>query len=225
MDKRLVRVLASLILLAFLALSPAAARAQNQLEVTFIAVGAPLQPKLGEPLTVQAVLADSQGRPISGATIYFTTQARFLSRSDDVVLAQAVTNLNGQAVSQFIDNEAGTLALTAEYRGDARYAASNATIQVAAAGEQQLYVEHIGVDVPAISLLPMTAQVSYLQSPFRSISRFADSLWPATTGWPLLIVLLLVWSMYLLAVRFVWRLAALGSQPDDAPSLDSGRPS
>lgn len=223
MDKRLIRVLTIAMVLTFLVFAPRAARAQGTQEPTQIVVGAPTQSKLGETLTVQAVLADSQGHPISKAVIYFTTETKFLSKSDDVVLAQAVTNGNGQAVAQFVNDFSGNLTLRAEFLGDEQYAPSNAAIQIGTVGGGQVYVEHVGVDIPGFNVPPVSVPMASIQLPQQSISRFIQSLWPAMSGWPIAAVLLLVWSMYFLAVTFVFRVAALGSEPEETPSSDSRR--
>ncbi len=217
------RVLILAIVLNFLAFAPWAVRAQSPLEPTQIVVGAPAQSSLGGPLTVQAMLADSQGHSISKAVIYFTTQATFLGDSSDVLLAQAVTNANGQAVAQFVDDFSGTITLRAEFRGDTQYAPSNATIQTGAAGEGQVYAEHVGVDIPGFNTPPVSAPMASVQSPQSDIARFVQSLWPAMNGWPVAAVLIIVWSLYFFAVTFVFRVAALGSEAGESTSTDARR--
>ena len=212
MDKVIIRVLILAMVLCLSTFVPQKARAQNMLEPTQVVVGGPTQANLGELLTVQAVLADSQGHPISKAVIYFTTQATFLGKRGDVVLAQAVTNKDGQAVAQFMNDFSGMITLRAEFRGDAQYAPSNATTQIGVVEEGQVYVEHVGVDIPGFNVPPVGAPAASVQSPQQGIMGFVQSLWPAMNGWPIAAVLLLVWSLYLLVVRFVFRVAALGSE-------------
>ena len=218
MDK-IIRALLLAIFLTVFAMTSGIASAQGMQEPTQIVVGAPTQSKLGETLTVQAVLADSNGHPISKATIYFTTETTFLGKKSDVVLAQAITNGNGQAVAHFSNDFSGALTLQAEFPGDQQYAASNATIQVATSGEGQVYVDHVGVDIPGFNVPPVGATVASLQTQSGS-ARFIQSLWPAMNGWPIAAVLLLVWSMYLLAVRFVFRVAALGNEKEEKLSFE-----
>jgi hypothetical protein len=203
----------------FLAFAPWTVHAQNPLQTTQILIGAPATPKPGGLLTVQAVLADSQSHPISKAVVYFTTQQNFLGSTSDVVLAQAVTNASGQAVVQFTDNFSGAFALQAEFRGDTQYASSNATTQIGAAGTAQVYAEHIGVDIPGFNVPPVGVPMASIQSPQPGIAGFIQSLWPAMNAWPIAAVLFLVWSMYLLAVTFVFRVAAPGSDEADAHSI------
>ncbi len=223
MDKIISRALIVAIVLSFLVFAPQGAHAQNSLTSTQIAVGAPSQSTLGQPLTVQAVLADNQGHPISKAVIYFTAPATFLGATNNVVLAQAVTNKDGQASAQIVDDFSGTTTLNAEFRGDSQYAASNATAQINAAGEQQVYNDHIGVDLPGFNVPPIIsgAQAS-AQSP-TGILRFIQNLWPAMNGWPVAAVLFIVWSMYLLAVKFVFHVAMSGNEPGDSTSTNPER--
>ncbi len=167
MDKVTVRGLVLAAVLGLPAFAPGPVRAQAPLEPTQIVIGAPAQSNPAEPLTVQAVLADSQGHPISKARIYFTTQAAFLSDKGDVVLAEAVTNGNGQAVARFANDFSGSVALSAEFRGDAQYAPSNATVQLVAPDEAQLYAEHVGVDLPGFNVPPSARR----RPPFNRRSR------------------------------------------------------
>ncbi len=212
-----------LVLLGFLTAAPSAARAQNQLQPTQILVGAPAQASLGDSITVQAMLTDSQGNPIPKALIYFTTQETFLHSNSDVVLTQALTNADGQAVAQIKDDFSAKVTLQAEFRGDAQYAPSNASTDVATTGGQQVYAEHVGVDVPGLNVPPMGAPRAAVSTSQGGIMGMIASLWPAMNGWPVAAILLLVWSMYLLAVRFVFRLAALGDDRSDLPEFDSRR--
>ncbi len=219
------RLLVLVLLIGFQGLAPRSARAQSALQPTQIVIGAPAQASAGETLTVQSLLTDGQGHPISKAVIYFTTQETFLHGSGDIVLGQAVTGGNGQAVAQFSDDFSGTVTVRAEFRGDSEYAPSDASAVIATAGEQQVYAEHVGVDIPGLNVPPIGAPVASIQSPEGGLPGFVADLWPAMNGWPLAAILLLVWSMYLLAVKSVIRVAALGSQPEDLPEFDSRRQS
>ena len=212
-------------LLGLLALGSRVARAQSPLEPTQIAIGAPAESNLGTPLTVQALLTDSQGHPIAKAPVFFATQETFLHATGDVILAQAITNGNGQAVAEIKDDFPGTITLQAEFRGDAHYAPSQATTPIVSTGSQQVYAEHVGVDVPGLNVPPVRAPMASVQSSPGGIWGFVASLWPAMNGWPVAAILLLVWSMYLLAVRSVVRVAVLGSGQDDLPEFDSRRQS
>ena len=223
MDKITIRALITALLLGFLVFAPQTVRAQSQLEPTQIVVGAPSQATLGQPLTVQAVLVDSKGHPISKAVIYFTAPTTFLGDTNNVLLAQAMTNGKGQASAQIVDDFSGPISLNAEFRGDTQYAPSNATTEISVASEQQVYNEHIGVDIPGFNVPPVVGGAQASLQPQRGIVGFIQSLWPAMNGWPVAAVLFIVWSMYLLAVRFVFRVAALGNETGDPASTDARR--
>lgn len=216
MDKITIRALVTALLIGFLVFVPQAVRAQSQLEPTQIVVGVPTQATLGQPFTVQAVLADSKGHPISKAVIYFTAPATFLGNTNNVVLAQAVTNKDGQATAQIVDDISGTITLNAEFQGDTQYAPSNATAQIGAIGEQQVYNDHIGVDIPGLNVPPVIGGTQASSQSQTGIMRFIQNLWPAMNGWPVAAVLFIVWSMYLLAVRFVFHVAMSGNEPEDS---------
>ena len=140
----------------------------------------------------------------------------------DVVLAQALTNADGQAVAEFVNNFSDSITLRAEFRGDEQYAASNADTQIGAVNQGQVYVEHVGVDIPGFNVPPVLgASRAAVQSSRFEIGRFVQSLWPAMNGWPVAAVLIIVWSLYLLAVRFVLRVAALGSEAGESTSVES----
>jgi len=220
MDKIKIRALVTALLLGFLAFAPQAVRAQSQLESTQIVVGAPSEATLGAPLTVQAVLADSKGHPISKAVIYFTVSTTFLGDTNDMVVSQAVTNGKGQASAQIVVDFSGPITLNAEFQGDTQYASSNATTQVSMTGEGQVYNEHIGVDIPGFNVPPVVGGPQASIQSQTGIVGFIQGLWPAMNGWPVAAVLLIVWSMYLLAVRFVFRVAALSSETGDSASTD-----
>ena len=207
-------IIPMVIILAIFA--PHAARAQSQQEQTQISIGAPAQAKVGERLTVQAVLVDSRGNPIPKATVYFTTQADFLHNSGDVVLAQAVTNNKGQAVARFTDDFSDSITLNAEFRGDAQYASSNATTQIAIDSQGQIYAEHVGVDIPGFNVPPRFPAVASVQSQEFNVWLYIENLWPGMNAWPIAAALIIVWSMYLLAVKFIFGIAT--SKSDDQES-------
>ena len=201
-----------------------AVQAQNALEPTKILIGAPTTVNLGQPITVQAVLADSRDRPISKAQIYFTTEARFLNDQNEVVLAEAVTSSNGQAVAEIVDDFSGSIYLRAEFKGDDKYAPSNATMQISAATARQVYVEHVGVAIPGYNVPPGGVPMASIQPPHPGLAQFVDNLWPAMTGWPVAAVLILVWSMYLLTVTILLRVPAGAGGTEELPGPDSRRP-
>ncbi len=197
------------------------AHALDSLEPTQMLIGSPPTVTLGQHVMVQAVLGDSQGRPISKAHIYFTTEAQFLGDQNEVVLAEAVTNSNGQAVAEIVDDFSYSINLRAEFKGDSQYAPSEATMQINAASERQVYSEHVGVAIPGYNVPPASVPMASVQAPHPGLAQFVQSLWPAMTGWPVAAVLILVWSMYLLAVMVLLRVP---KSAGDSTDRSSGRP-
>lgn len=223
MVKRIVRSALAVLVLGFAVLAAQPAQAQAALTPTQILIGGPAVPDLGSSITVQAVLADAQGHPISKEPIYFTTQTRFLSSTNNVVLAEGVTNARGQAVVHFTYDFAGSIDLRAEFRGDAQYAPCNVAVQIGTNGTQQVYSEHLGVDLPGFNVPPAGIPMASMQTQQNGIDGFIQKLWPAMNGWPVAAVLLLVWSMYFFAVTFVFRLAAAGNESGEPTGSDSRR--
>ena len=215
----IIRILVFAMIFILPAFAPHSARAQSQQEPTQISVGAPAQSNVGERLTVQAVLVDSHGNPIPKETVYFTTQADFLHNSGDVVLAQAMTNNKGQAVAEFTDDFSSTITLQAEFRGDDQYSSSNATTQISIAGQNQVYAEHVGVNIPGFNVPPGMPPMASVQLPELNAWHFIANLWPAMNAWPIAAALIIVWSLYLVAVRFMFGIAA--SKNEDSRSTFS----
>jgi hypothetical protein len=221
MDKITMKGLMVILLLGMLVFAPMVAHAQSALEVTHILMGAPTQAALGEPFTVQAVLADSKGHAIPKAVVYFTQTASFLGETNNMDVAQAVTNAKGQVSAQITNNQSGTITLNAEFRGDTQYAPSIESFQVTVTGVKQLYNEHIGVDIPGLNTPPFAGSMQGSLQRQPGIVGFIEGLWPMLNSWPIALVLAIVWSMYLVAVRYIFRVAALASEKDESAAAGS----
>lgn len=182
---------------------PLAARAQSDPQATTITLGAPPSATLGSLVTVQALLVDASGQAIPKATVDFVVSADFLHTTGDMVVASAVTNPEGQAVASFEARSSGNLTLKAVFRGDADYATSTSVGTVSVTGDQQLYVEDIGLHVPFFNAPPAVSLGD-------TTVTIAGALWPAVTGWPIAATLLVIWSLYLVVVTLVFRVANVG---------------
>jgi hypothetical protein len=204
-------------------LLPHAAQAQGAKAPTVLRIGAPDHANLGEHITAQAMLADGTGKPIAKATIYFVTPASFLSGSGDMVLAEAITSKNGQAVAHFTNDLSGSLNLRAEFRGDDRYAPSEATMQISVGGDAQLYVEDVGVHIPGLNEAPPVPVEASLSQPSGGVTADVQALWPSLSGWPIALVLMLVWSLYLFVVVLIFRIAAAGRPRRGGYNVETGR--
>jgi cytochrome c553 len=194
---------ASLCIIAMLLawLTPGLAWAQSGTEATTITLGAPATAPLGQRITVQALLVDSAGRPISKAKVDFTLPMSFLTGSGNMVVAEVITNKDGQAVADLENRSTGTITLRAEFHGDDQYAASSAAAQVNVTGDEQLYAEDIGVHIPLFNA-PLALNAG------GNVTFIGAALWPSMTGWPIAAVLIIIWSLYLLVVTRIFSLAA-----------------
>ncbi len=219
--KRLPTIAVALLLLALLA--PRSALAQSAKEATAIRVGAPAQLELGAVVTVQAMLVDSAGSPIPNATIDFTSSATFLSASGEMVVAQARTGGNGQGVAQFTNTLSGSITLHARFRGDNRYAPSDATTQMNIAGDAQLYVPQVGVQIPGLNQPPPVPAAASLSRPMIGLAPDVPNLWPSMSGWPIALILITIWSLYVFVVGLLFRIAAPTRVNRGGYNVETGR--
>ena len=215
--KRLVcAVCASWLLLAWLA--PGVAGAQRAAEVTRLIIGAPSTAALGQPITVQAVLVDSTGHPISKAIIDFTLPVEFLTGSGNMVLAETVTDKAGRVQAEITNRTSGAVTLQAEFHGNAEYAATSAAAPISVTGDDQQYAEDIGLHIPLFTAPPSLTAGG-------NVTVIGAALWPSMTGWPIAAVLIVIWALYGLVVFRIFQLARANSAaPDGAPSQTRSLP-
>lgn len=192
---------------AVLAATGASARAEGG-EPTAITVAVPAEAQLGQTVEVQARLTDASGAPIPKALVVFTAPLAFLSGESDVVLADARTDEQGIASARFEARSAGRLAISAVFRGDARYAASSDRRELAVSGDGQLFVQHAGVHLPGLNAGPAALPVFQGTGPVIGLVEGTSRLWPLLSGWPIALALMIVWSLYGSVVAFVFRIAS-----------------
>lgn len=196
-------ILASLLAtLALLALSPAAAAAAGPAP-TQLRVAVPPAAQLGEAAQVQARLTDASGKPIAGALVTFTAKLGFLEASSDVALADATTDEAGLATTEIDLRTEGQIPITAVYKGDAQHAPSSASAPIDIQGSAQLYAQGAGVKLPGLNEAPSASGSSAALLPGLS------ALWPRFSGWPVALVLMIIWSFYGSVVLVLFRIAAL----------------
>ncbi len=211
--KQLLTIAAVLVLLSLVGTSRALA--QGSQEATSIRIGAPAKLELGQRATIQVVLVDSAGKPIAKARVLFISPLTFLNRSGDVVVAQTITNKEGQAIIEYETRSAGAITLSAEFRGDERYAPSNATVQINVTGSEQLYVEHVAVHIPGLNTPPFINPMISV-SPGSGEAFYIAALWPAMTGCPIAAMLIVVWSLYIFVAVLIFRVAAASDRQNSA---------
>jgi hypothetical protein len=183
-------------------LSAGAAQANGPLEKTTLTLGAPGSAQLGRPITVQALLVDSAGRPIAHAKVVFSIPMTFLSSKGNMVIAELTTDKDGRVSAVIQNRRSGDLALRADYAGDTQYAASAVMAQIAVSGEEQLYVEDIGLHIPFFNSPPQLIFGG-------DVTLLGAALWPSMTGWPIAAVLIIIWSLFVLVVVRIFGIAAL----------------
>jgi hypothetical protein len=148
---------------------------------------------------LRAVLVGPDGKPVTGAAIDLSTTAKFLNTDGSVVFAHAVTDAQGAVSIDWQPRSDGSLSVTASFAGDKRFAAAKANASVNVGGDQSLYQQQAGVAVPGLNATPAFTQTAALA---RVVSP-----WPRLSGWPLVVVLLVVWSLYARAVAFLFTIA------------------
>ncbi len=184
-----------LLLVLILVAAPTAALGQSALEPTAISVGAPSQASLGDVVTLQARLVDSSGAPVRKANVEFVVPRSFLDAQDDVVVASALTNQEGVALATWQVRSTGDLTMMARFGGSQSYAGSTASTQLSSTGDRQLYTPAAGVLIPGLNQAP---------------AWWPAGLWPLPSAWPVVLVLLIVWSLYGVAAVQLFRIVRAG---------------
>jgi hypothetical protein len=138
---------------------------------------------VGDVVTLQARLVDSSGFPIGKANVEFVVPLTFLDGQDDVVVASALTNQEGLAVATWQVRSTGDLTVKARFSGNQTYAGSTASTSVNSTGDDQLYVPTAGVQIPGVNEGPLPS------------------------AWPVVLILVVVWSLYGVAAAQLFRIA------------------
>ncbi len=174
-------------------------------EPTAMSLGVPDAARVGDQVTLQALLVGSDGQPVPQAPVMFYTSATFLGVSGDVVVARATTGKDGLAVAQWRVSQAGKLTVRGVFPGNERYAPSEATASMSVKDATQLYAEEVGVHLPGINTPPPVAPSLFMS--VRPVGLPLEGLWPAFSGWPIAVVLLTVWSLYAFSVAMTFKIA------------------
>jgi hypothetical protein len=183
--------------------------AQPKPELT---LSVPATANLDANIVLRAVLVDANAKPVSGAALDFASTAKFLNTAGSVVFAHSVTDTQGTASVDWQPRSAGSLSLTASFAGDQHLGAVTATAVVQVGGDQPLYQQQAGVSVPGLNAAP---RISTMVSLTPTVNP-----WPRLSGWPVVIVLLIVWSLYARVVLFMFTLAR-GHAPQQAQETRS----
>lgn len=212
--------------LALLAVSAASgAFAETPSGATNINISVTKTVQFGQSVQLSARLVDAAGAPISGAKVAFVVpDAFFLGATSDLLIAEVMTNKEGVAEAEYQARNTGWLEVRADFRGNDRFAAARATGRILVDElPRQLYVQHAGVQVPGLTA-PTLRQahtegerdIGGAVSPPSGLA----ALWPTLSVWPIALVLLIIWSLYGVAVRQMFRIASAGVD-DSAPAWTS----
>ena len=159
------------------------------LPATRVVLALPAQATIGQEISAQARLTDAQGVPIAGAQLKFTEVEAFLGNESRALLADGITDKTGTVTVTFDLRTEGDHQIRAGFGGDERYAFSNATATITLTGSAQLYVQNAGVRVPGLN------------------DGLIAGIFPRLSGWPIALVLLIVWSLYLYVAILVGRIS------------------
>lgn len=176
-------------------------------ERTTLGLELPPRAELGQVAEVRARLTNASGAPIPNAMIVFSAPLAFLQAEGDVALADARTDENGAASAEIEVRSEGRLTIRAVFRGDERYAASAATAELAVEGSTQLYTQHAGVHLPGLNAGPAIVPLVRDGSVSLGLIPGTSRLWPALSGWPIALALMIVWSLYGFVVVLLFRVA------------------
>lgn len=118
---------------------------------------APTQVDLGEKVPVIALLKDSKGNPVPGATIILWRPASFLSKAGTIELGRATTDAQGKVSFVYEARSEGPVQLNAYFAGNSRYDPAQSAVELTVAGAAQLYQETAGVRVPGLGVWLLVA--------------------------------------------------------------------
>jgi hypothetical protein len=168
--------------LVAIALVPGTALAQDPREETRLRIAAPEDVPLGNMARIIATLQDAQGNPIPDVPIVFTSPASFAGTVAEMDLGEVWTNAEGVALLDYGLRMEGQNQFIARFDGNDSYRPVEASATVSATGTAQLSQRSAGVEVPFLG------------------------------AWTLVLVLIGVWSVYLVAMLLVSQIPDAGER-------------
>ncbi|MBI2952734.1 MAG: Ig-like domain-containing protein [Chloroflexi bacterium] len=188
--------------------------AETHANATKISLSIGKTPKVGENVKLGAKLVDAAGAPLAGVKVAFVVpNTFFLGSTADVLIAEVQTDKEGVAETEYSVRNPGWLDVRAEFRGNDRYTSARATDRfLVDEPAQQLYVQHAGVQIPGLNTAPGGQQSNAEMNAHGSGSPATGlgALWPTLSVWPIVLVLLTIWSLYGVAVSQIFRIASAG---------------
>ena len=154
----------------------------NEMPVT-IEIEVPETAHLGDTITAVATLTDDDGEPVAGAIVIFETDAMWGEElQGHMMIGSAETDRAGMASLTYRLRSSGDVEVAAEFAGDLLHQPASGETTLQVTGDQQLYSPSVGLRIPWLNL------------------------------WALAFVIVLVWSLYLVAGGRVLAIARFGRQ-------------
>lgn len=154
-------------------ITPGIALAQDTREATRLQAAAPADVPLGNLASIMAKLEDAQGKAMPNATIVFSSPATFGGVVSEMELGEILTDMDGIAVLDYQLRIEGENQFIARYHGDDAHQPAEASVITQATGTAQLSERSAGVKVPFLG------------------------------SWTLVLVLMGVWSVYLVVMILI----------------------
>ncbi len=174
-----------------------------------LSLNAPTQAQAGDLLVLKATLRDSQGKPVSDATINFAQKTNFFSDAL-MQIGEAVTNDQGIATLEFASRVSGDVEMVAQYQDlkDSR----NLTLSPS---REPFYEPEAGIKLPTIT----SGGIYIGQNGLNDLARAPTGAWRLPDGmpsWLLLVVavVILIWITYFRVIYQVFRIPAEGEIRD-----------
>ncbi|MBI2864996.1 MAG: Ig-like domain-containing protein [Chloroflexi bacterium] len=171
----------------------------------------PAQAKVGDKVRITATLKDSEGRPIQNARIYFSSPTSFLNYKGEMEIDDALTDAKGIASVEFAARQEKTNTVNARFKGSTAYKAGEASGTIVVGASSPAYVARAGVELPSVDISPAVPNQVLLSAGLPSKLEF-----PIAGVWMLVLVLTVIWSLYMITMILVLRIA---SEPERRGSM------
>lgn len=107
---------------------------------------------VGQQFTLSARVTDQAKAPVAGLQVMFTSKLSFLNTESDVELGRATTNSQGIATFSYVPRTEGTVPVSAQFAGNAKYAKSSVSSEALFKDGPQQYHQEIGLKVPGVGV-------------------------------------------------------------------------
>ncbi len=169
---------------------------------------APEQAQSGEPLTLTAVVKDSQGKPIRNAAVRFFIEVDFFA-SGLMEIGEAVANDQGVAVLEYTPRLEGDIEILARYDGDGFNPAESTVTLTLAGSDEPFYEVEVGMQLPTLGdEVFIGPQSALAPGEMGKAPTSAFRLPGGILSWLLLfvVVVMIVWLTYFLVMYQVFRI-------------------